>query len=435
MNREDLNWIDGFFREIKPYIHVREEDSLLILVPNQAHKLNAGALRIMRALFDGKSIGEILDHAPDTDEARGQIHYFFCDLRAAMRGCLREPAKQLGVEEIHFKPHINTLPVLSEIAVTYRCNLKCRFCYAGCQESQYPELETDALKKILNIIYHEAKVPSVSFTGGEPTLRDDLEELIAHACGLGMRPNLITNATLLDKERVQRLKDAGLKSAQVSLEASSASLHDLITGASGSFEKTLQGVRCLAEAGITTHTNTTLNALNTDDVQNGFLPLLKSLGMERFSMNLMIPCGSALRHHDEMRLKYSDLPPILSNIKAKARDIGMRFLWYSPTPYCIFNPIAEGLGNKSCAACDGLLSVAPDGSVLPCSSYNEPVGNLLREPFLKIWRGSRSCYFNNRKYLPAVCEPCEHKDVCSGACPLYWMAEGMDELTERQRVN
>ena len=53
-------------------------------------------------------------------------------------------------------------------------------------------------------------------------------------------------------------------------------------------------------------------------------------------------------------------------------------MWYSPTPMCLFNPLADGLGNKSCAACDGLLSVAPNGDVLPCSSYPQPVGNLLQ---------------------------------------------------------
>jgi radical SAM protein with 4Fe4S-binding SPASM domain len=103
-------------------------------------------------------------------------------------------------------------------------------------------------------------------------------------------------------------------------------------------------------------------------------------------------------------------------------------MWYAPTPYCIFNPIAEGLGNKSCAACDGLLSVAPDGSVLPCSSYNEAVGNLLETPFREIWNGKQACFFRKKDFLPEDCRDCEHMDICSGACPLYWNTEGLDEL-------
>jgi len=428
MKREDLFWIDGFIKEIRPYIYVREEDSLLILIPNQAHKLNRTGLLMLMRLLGGASVADIMKDAPDSDEARRQIHAFFCDLRAAVMGCLRENSGRLAVEEVEYKPPLNTLPILSEIALTYQCNLHCQFCYAGGLSPRYPEIDTPSLEKMIDIIYHEAKVPSVSFTGGEPTLRNDLEALISHAVRTGLRINLITNATLIDEKTACLLKDAGLHSAQVSLEASNATLHDRLTGVAGSFEKTLRGIEFLRAAGITTHTNTTLNALNAPDAANGFIPFLKSLGLDRFSMNLMIPCGMATCHRGELGLKYMQLPPLLRAIKIKARDAGLRFMWYSPTPYCIFNPIAEGLGNKSCAACDGLLSIAPDGSILPCSSYDEPVGNLLSESFAKLWRGKKSRFFKKRKYMPRECRGCEHTDICAGACPLYWQTEGTAEL-------
>ncbi len=430
MRPEDLKWIDSFVREIKPYIYVRREDALLILVPNQAHKLNRTGVWLLKELLAGRSISDLLESVPDDAGARREIHYFFCDIRAAVMGCLREGSGRLGIEEVEFKPPINTLPVLSEIAITYRCNLRCRFCYAGGNFPKFPELDTSGVKHILDIIYNDARVPSTSFTGGEPTLREDLEELIHYARKLGMRTNLITNATLLTTERVKRLKAAGLNSAQVSLEASMPALHDRIVGVRGAFEKTLRGLDALREAGITVHTNTTLNALNARDAANGFVSFVKSLGLDRFSMNLMIPCGAAVGSLDELRLAYSDLPPIILAIKKKAHRAGIRFLWYSPTPYCIFNPIAEGLGNKSCAACDGLLSIAPDGSILPCSSYDESVGNLLKQPFRDVWNGKRARFFKEKRFLPAPCQNCEYKEICTGACPLYWRTEGTDELNK-----
>jgi radical SAM protein with 4Fe4S-binding SPASM domain len=109
-------------------------------------------------------------------------------------------------------------------------------------------------------------------------------------------------------------------------------------------------------------------------------------------------------------------------------------MWYSPTPLCLFNPLAAGLGNKSCAACDGLLSVSPAGDVLPCSSYPEPVGNLLREPFDRIWNAARSRFFRTKAYAPAECTGCEDFDACAGACPLYWSAMGTSELAEARSV-
>jgi len=432
MKASDLTWIDDFFREITPYIHVRKEDSLLILIPNQAHQLNPTGLRLLSGLKDGKTIGELLEATPGDEKTLDEIHYFFCDIRAAVMGCLREDSGRLGVEEIDFTPPLNTLPVLSELAVTYRCNLSCRFCYAGDHVSRYPELDTESLQRILDIIYHDAQVPSTSFTGGEPTLREDLESLVSHAVTIGMRTNLITNATLLDEDRVKRLKDAGLSSAQASLEASTPSLHDRIVGKEGAFERTLRGIDLLRKHGIKTHTNTTLNAMNAGDATSGFVSFIRSLGMDRFSMNLMIPCGTAIPHLEELRLTYSRIPEIIHVIKKRARKEGIRFMWYSPIPYCMLNPIAEGLGNKSCAACDGLLSVAPDGSVLPCSSYNEPVGNLLSRPFREIWNGKKACYFKEKRFVPEPCRECGLREICTGACPLYWKVEGVEELERLQ---
>lgn len=431
MADRDLQWIDSFVREIKPYIFIREEDSLLILVPNQVHKLNKTGLRILKAMVSGRNISEILKNIPDTPETREQIHTFFCDIRALIKGCPIEDVKRQGIEKIEFCPPINILPVLSEIAITYRCNLDCGFCYAhGCLP-EYPEQDTRTLVRMIDIIYNDAEVPSISFTGGEPTLRNDLESLIEHATSTGMWTNLITNAVLVTRELSGRLKQAGLKSAQVSLEASRADIHERIVGKSGAFHKTLEGIENLKNAGIRVHTNTTINRWNAENLREDFAGFIHSRGMTRFSMNLMIPCGKAIQNLDDLRIRYSEIPPIILSIRESARRLGIKFIWYSPTPYCLFNPIAEGLGNKSCAACDGLLSIAPDGSILPCSSYNDPIGNILEAPFRDLWNSKKARYFQEKHFLPEPCSECEQKGICSGACPLYWEIEGTGELDSK----
>jgi len=113
-----------------------------------------------------------------------------------------------------------------------------------------------------------------------------------------------------------------------------------------------------------------------------------------------------------------------------ADKLGLEFMWYSPTPICIFNPITRGLGNKGCAACDGLLSVAPDGSVLPCSSYPEPVGNILSEKgkFTALWNRERPAWFRSKGFAHKTCTACAHLAVCNGGCPLYWAKTGYAEL-------
>jgi radical SAM protein with 4Fe4S-binding SPASM domain len=111
---------------------------------------------------------------------------------------------------------------------------------------------------------------------------------------------------------------------------------------------------------------------------------------------------------------------------AAAADV--EFLWYSPTPLCLFNPILADLGNKGCSACDGLLSIDARGRVLPCSSCEDPVGDLLREDFSAIWQGARAARYRNKELAHPACRACEHFPFCHGACPLYWNHFGFDEL-------
>jgi radical SAM protein with 4Fe4S-binding SPASM domain len=114
--------------------------------------------------------------------------------------------------------------------------------------------------------------------------------------------------------------------------------------------------------------------------------------------------------------------------REEARRNGVEFMWYSPTPLCIFNPIAHQLGNKGCAACDGLLSVSPAGDVLPCSSWPEPVGNLLREPFRKVWDSARGRWLREKRFAPETCRACDDFVLCQSGCPLYWRHFGYAEL-------
>ena len=81
-------------------------------------------------------------------------------------------------------------------------------------------------------------------------------------------------------------------------------------------------------------------------------------------------------------------------------------MWYSPTPICLFNPITAGFGNKGCSACEGLLSVDPKGNILPCSSWSEPIGNLLEEGFETVWFNKRSEYIRDKRAAPSECREC-----------------------------
>lgn len=420
----DVSWIDEFVEKVKPYIYVRDLDKLLILIPNQAHKLNRSGVAMLEFLLAGNSVYDLLAEIGDDEIRRRDVHHFFCDLRAAVSGCLREHEKRAAVTFFEFTGDFNEYPVLSEIAVTYRCNLQCEFCYVG--DRAYGELNTSDTKKVLYKILHEAQVPSVSFTGGEPLLRDDICELVSYASGIGMWTNVITNGTLLDAQMVKDLKVAGLSSVQVSIEGPNTEVHDALTKHLGAFDLTVAGILRLREAGIPVHTNTTISRKNLPYLED-IVRLVKSLGLKRLSMNLCIPCGVAINRSD-LWVSYQEVGTHIMEIKRFADNEGVTFLWYSPIPVCMFNPVAHGLGNKSCAAITGLLSIDPLGNIIPCSSWRMPVASLLHRPFKDIWRSGFLAYFKNRDYVPEQCHGCVDLTMCKGACPLYWKACGLREL-------
>ncbi len=195
-----FDWVDDYFAHIRPHFDVREEDRLLLVLPNRAVKLNRSGLSILRYLKDGGSIRPMLDRIGEAPQRRSELLYFQFDFSTLISGCLGEGRGRKAVQVVSHGESFNTLPVLSEIAVTYRCNLRCTFCYAacGCHGGDHAggpaECSTAEIIRLLEVIRHDAKVPSVSFTGGEPSLRDDLEELVAAAGRIGLRTNLITNA-------------------------------------------------------------------------------------------------------------------------------------------------------------------------------------------------------------------------------------------------
>jgi radical SAM protein with 4Fe4S-binding SPASM domain len=429
---EEISWVDEYVSNVADFISVREADNLLIKIPNEAYKLNPQAVKILKEMLSGTKVISIIGRYPDQEKAAADIHDFFCDMRAVLKGCYHEQQERRSIEKIPFSLPHNELPVLSEIAVTYRCNLLCKFCYASCgcrRDDQPRELDTAELKEVLSIIRNEAEVPSVSFTGGEPIMREDLPELVAHAKSLRMWTNLITNATLITPEIAERLKSSGLDSAQVSLEAGQAGLHDSIVGQEGAFEATIAGLKDLIAAGIRVHTNTTISNLNKDHL-SGIVDLVKELGLTKFSMNMLMPAGRAIVNLKEVSITYSRIGDIVLAVQKHALDQGLEFMWYSPTPVCIFNPIIHGLGNKGCAACDGLLSIAPNGDILPCSSYPRAMANILRKKgsFKKTWQGPGFKFFQQKRFAHKRCRECAYLAFCNGGCPLYWSKFGDREL-------
>ena len=422
--------IDTFVDSTRVAIHVRRADSMLLIRPDKTMGINETAMEILTSLYNRNQLKAAVVLPPLAKKLAVGYDRLLKDTQELIHtlgAMLNEDfAPRAMLRFAPFDRRRIGYPTLAEIALTYRCQNRCTFCYAASpyRGDDQETMTTEQIKTVMHKIFHQAHVPSLSFTGGEATLRSDLLELIGYGKELGFRVNLISNGVRSGKfEFAEKLAHAGLDSTQISLEAGDAELHDRIVGRSGAFERTTNAVRHFRRLGLHVHTNSTLCGENIEFAPELIRFVARDLGLKVMSMNMLIRTGVALAT-PRMEISYQDIADQLPKLLEVAAEEEIKLVWYSPVPYCIVNPIFLGLGAKSCACIDGILSVDPTGQVLPCSSFGEGIGSLLEQDFSEIYGSAPARYWREKKYLPPNCQGCAHSDICGGACPLYWDESG-----------
>jgi radical SAM protein with 4Fe4S-binding SPASM domain len=326
------------------------------------------------------------------------------------------PISFLDVKSVEPFTQQLSAPLRMDFALTFKCQNDCVHCYTG-GPHETEELTTEEWKRVIDRV-HGVGVFIITFTGGEPTLREDLPELLQYAQKTGVVTGLVTNGRRLkDKEYVKTLEQAGLDFVQVTLESHKPQVHDSMTKARGSWKETVTGIKNAVASQIYVTTNTTLSNYNARDFLET-IDFIKSLGVAGFGCNSLIYSGKASDIGREFIVPLDTLKQLLPKVHEKANHLGLKFMWYTPTQYCQFNPVALGLGVKSCTAAMVNMCIGPDGNVYPCQSYFEALGNILKDDWQKIWNNPLAVNIRNRTYAEPKCKDCPELQVCGGGCPL-----------------
>jgi radical SAM protein with 4Fe4S-binding SPASM domain len=310
--------------------------------------------------------------------------------------------------------HRPSAPYRMDLALTYRCQNDCAHCY-NARPRSFPEQPTEFWIRALDRI-REIGIPHVVFTGGEPTLREDLPRLLAHAQRLGLIAGLNTNGRrLADIAFLRALVEAGLDHVQITLESHAEGVHDELVGATGAWRQTIQGLRNALEEKIFVMTNTTLLRANSIALEET-LSFLAQLKVPTLGLNALIYSGRGAAVGSG--LAEEDLPVLLAMARARTAEAGQRLIWYTPTEYCRLDPVQMELGVKGCTAALYNMCVEPDGGVIPCQSYYQPLGNLLADDWDSLWNHDLAVSLRERRMAPARCSACALLAECGGGCPL-----------------
>lgn len=272
----------------------------------------------------------------------------------------------------------------------WHCNQKCLHCYAANQPlSAVPEMDTDQWLAVIEKC-RSIGIPQLTFTGGEPTLRQDLVKLVQAAQWFVTRLN--TNGRMLTSALCKDLRAASLDAVQITFYSADEAVHNELVGVDG-YTDTVNGIKNALAAGLNVSLNTPLCSLNKD--YRATVEFAHGLGIRYLTCSGLIPAGNAAESASKsVRLTPEELTEVLRPAMDFALSHGMEVNFTSPG--WLDEDTLTGLGFAqipSCGACLSNMAVAPDGTVLPCQSWltGHGLGHILRTPWNRIWRSPECC--------------------------------------------
>ena len=290
----------------------------------------------------------------------------------------------------------------------WHCNQKCVHCYAAGQTlSDEEELSTEEWKAIIDKC-RAARIPQITFTGGEPTMREDIFELISYARWFISRLN--TNGIKLTEEYCKKLHEAELDSVQITFYSSDPEAHNKLVGAD-QYQNTVNGIDNALKEGLSVSINTPLCTVNRDYIKT--LEFLHEKGVIYVTCSGMIMTGNAVTDASEsVQLNGEELEEILRKAVAYCNENGMEIAFTSPG--WIRQEVFEELNipSPSCGACLSNMAITPAGNVVPCQSWlsDEPLGNMLRDDWETIWDSIRCS--DHRYYSAEMTRECPLRRCC-----------------------
>lgn len=299
--------------------------------------------------------------------------------------------------------------------LSYRCPLRCSYCSNPVDWAKHrDELDTTTWLRVFREA-EELGVVQLNLTGGEPLVRDDLEELVAGARALELYTNLITSGIPLEKPRLQKLRAAGLDNVQVSVQDVSAAASDRIAGMR-SFDHKLEVARWVKELGMPLTLNIVLHRQNLERVDE-MIALAERLSADRLELANTQYLGWALVNRQALLPTREQLEKAraLAGAAKKRLQGRMEVLFVTPDYYAEYpKTCMDGWGRR-------FILISPDGLALPCHAAHTLPGldfdNVRSRPLGEIWTSSAGFNaFRGEEWMREPCRSCDRRAIDLGGC-------------------
>lgn len=240
--------------------------------------------------------------------------------------------------------------------ITRQCNLKCVHCSINSySEMSYPEFSEAELSHKTKE-FKEKGITDIIFSGGEPTLRNDLVYLVRYFSERDFITSIVTNGTMLDNRYCRELKKAGIKKATVSIDGARPQTHDKFRGEVGAFASAIRGVRCLIEEDIPVTMNVTIHDENLSEFKD-IIQLAIKLNIKKVSFTFPISCGRYLANQKLFPKVLENKNRIIDNLHSIACKFDSKFEILVLDPQC---------GSPECPSNKLIFGMDKTGSIEQC---------------------------------------------------------------------
>lgn len=339
---------------------------------------------------------------------------------------------------------------------TQACDLACKHCRAESQPQHHPEALSSAegMRLVDQVVDLGMPHPLFILTGGDPFKRTDIFDLTEYAARRGLPVALSPSGTpLLNVDNLKRLKEAGCKAISLSLDASTAAIHDAFRGVPGSYEWTVNGWKTAREIGLKLQVNTTVTRYNLEDLPRMFA-LVRDLGVMTWSLFFLVPTGRGLA---EDEITPEDYEAVMNFLYDASKHVSLKtteghhykrvvlqrayleahglpleaYMALNGTYHRLKEMLQEYVGDTPLEeqahermrrtplhvnAGDGFVFISHLGEVFPSGYLPLGAGNVRRQSLKEIYQSSPLFLaLRNKDALKGRCGRCEYRFVCGGS--------------------
>ena len=308
------------------------------------------------------------------------------------------------------------MPVAILCELTHRCPLQCPYCSNPKQlERAAGELNTEQWCDMLEEAVSMG-ILQVHFSGGEPAVRKDLEDLVKAAEELGLYSNLITSAALLDERRMETLTRYGLKHVQISIQDSKEDTANHISGNKHSFKQKVRIAKAVKDNNLSLTVNAPIHKMNIENLPS-IIDFSVNLGASRLEVAHVQYYGWAYHNRAALMPLRKQLEVATEVVKKAIKQLkGILTIDYVVPDYYAKRP-------KACMGgwARQFLNITPSGKVMPCHAAESITSlnfdNVKDRSLIDIWQNSEAFErFRGTDWMPEKCRACPRHTIDWAGC-------------------